>query len=45
MVIGKKATKIARKVFTDFEEVKVSFLQRLKDEVETNHIPLGLLLN
>ena len=41
----RKATKAARKLPPDFPDVKLGFLQRIKDEVLTNSIPLALVLN
>ena len=40
-----KATKAARKLPADFLEIKLSFLQRIKDEVEKNSIPQDLIAN
>ena len=40
-----KATKATRKLPADFLEIKLSFLQRIKDEVEKNSIPQDLIVN
>ena len=41
----RKATKAARKLPVDFAEIKLSFLQRIKDEIETWSIPHALIIN
>jgi hypothetical protein len=43
--VKRKATKAARKLPPDFPDIKLGFLQRIKDEVVTNSIPLALVLN
>ena len=43
--VKRKAPKAARKLPADFPEIKLSFLQRIKDEVEKNSIPQDLIVN
>ena len=39
-----KASKAARKLPPDFANIKLQFLQRIKDEVATNSMPPALIL-
>ena len=41
----RKATKAPCKLPVDFLEIKLSFLQRIKDEVEKNSVPQDLIVN
>ncbi len=41
----RKATKAARKLPADFADIKLTFLERIMNEVQSNSIPLALVLN
>ncbi len=41
----RKATKAARKLPADFADIKLTFLERITNEVQSNSIPLALVLN
>ena len=43
--VKRKATKAARKLPTDFPELKLAYLKRIQEEVKSNAIPLQLLFN
>ena len=43
--VKRKATKAARKLPTDFPELKLAYLKRIQEEVKSNTIPLQLLFN
>ena len=43
--VKRKATKEAQKLPPDFSDIKLGFLQRIKDEVVSNSIPLALVFN
>ena len=43
--VKRKATNGARKVPTDFPELKLTYLKRIQEEVKSNAIPLELIFN
>lgn len=43
--VKRKSTKAARKLPGDFAEIKLTFLERIRKEVQSNSIPLSLILN
>ena len=43
--VKRKATKAARKIPEDFEDLKSAFLERIRTEVQENAIPLPLIFN
>ncbi len=43
--VKRKATKAARKLPADFADIKLTFLERITNEVQSNSIPLALVLN